>query len=106
MVVSITALVVTAWAALRRADTLESLSWAAVASLVTLPVTWFHYPAALIPFGIAALARTTGREPTVRRRTAGLIVAALVTAVVAIAATPLIWVGVALLVTAVRSSRD
>ena len=44
----------------RRSDPLESFAWAAVASLATLPVTWYHYPSALLPIAIAALAAGTG----------------------------------------------
>ena len=32
------------------------LTIAAVASLVILPITWYHYPVALMPFAIAAVA--------------------------------------------------
>jgi hypothetical protein len=63
--VAVAAIAVTAWSAWSRRDPVESLAWAAVASLVTLPVTWYHYPAALIPFAIAALARLPGVGPWV-----------------------------------------
>ena len=68
LVVLAAALVVTIVAALRVDDPLESLAWGAAASFVVLPVTWFHHFAALIPFGIAALARATVAAPEVRRR--------------------------------------
>ena len=38
-------------------DRLLGLTIAAVASLVILPITWYHYPVVLMPFGIAAVAR-------------------------------------------------
>jgi len=37
------------------ADPLESFGWAIVASLVVLPVTWYHYPVALMPIALAGL---------------------------------------------------
>jgi len=38
-------------------DPLESFGWAIVASLVVLPVTWYHYPVALMPIALAAWTR-------------------------------------------------
>ena len=61
--------------AARDRDVVESFAIAAVASLVTLPVTWYHYPAALMPVAIAAIlrardaARPADRAP--RRRGGG-----------------------------------
>jgi Glycosyltransferase family 87 len=103
-VVSIGAVALTAWAALRRSDPVESLAWAAAASLVTLPVTWFHYPVALIPFGVAAVARATAAPAQVRQRTRLLVAAAVAVSVVAIGFAPLVWVAVALVLVAVRLS--
>jgi hypothetical protein len=57
-----TALVVAIMAALVVEDPLESLLWAAFASFVPLPVTWFHHFAVLFPFGLAAV---SGRAPGV-----------------------------------------
>jgi hypothetical protein len=102
--VSLAALGLTAWAALRRVDPLESFAWAAVASLVTLPVTWFHYPAALIPFGVAAVARSSTGSTLTRRRTGLLVAAAVAVSIVAVGFAPLAWVSVALVVAAVRVS--
>jgi glycosyl transferase family 87 len=102
--VSLAALGLTAWAAVRRSDPVESLAWAAVASLVTLPVTWFHYPAALIPFAVAAVARSNGGSPVVRRRTRLLVASAIGASVVALALGPLVWLAVGLVVVAVRVS--
>jgi glycosyl transferase family 87 len=103
--VSLAALGLTAWAAIRRSDPVESLAWAAVASLVTLPVTWFHYPAALIPFAVAAVARSSAGSAAVKRRTRLLVAAAVAVSVVAIGLAPLVWLGVGLVVVAVRVSR-
>jgi hypothetical protein len=103
--VSFGALALTAWAALRRSDPVESLALAAVASLVTLPVTWFHYPVALIPFGVAAVVRGRGGSAVTRRRTGLLVAAAVAVSIVAIGFAPLVWLAVALVVVAVRLSR-
>ena len=61
LAVAIGAVAITAWSAWRHRDPVQSLGWAALASLVTLPVTWYHYPAALLPFAIAALVRRPRR---------------------------------------------
>jgi hypothetical protein len=103
--VSLGAIALTAWAALRRSDPVESLALAAVASLVTLPVTWFHYPVALIPFAVAAVARSQAAPAAIRRRTRLLIAAAVGVTVVAIGFAPLVWLAVALVLVAVRLSR-
>ena len=89
-------------AARRGGDPVERLGWAAAASLATLPVTWFHYPSAMIPFGLAALFR--GRGTPVSGRVRMLIAAALVVAAVAIAFLPLIWVAIGLVLAASRLS--
>ena len=96
---ALAATVVVAWS---RRDAVESLAWAAAASLVILPVTWFHYPAAMIPFAIAAVLRARGSA--VATQVSGLVAGALVVSVVAIAALPLIWVAVGLVIAAVRAS--
>ena len=67
-VVVVGALLVAVIAALAVDDPLESLLWATFASLVVLPVTWFHHFAVLLPFGVAALARGWGNGPKTRRR--------------------------------------
>lgn len=103
--VSLGAIALTAWAALRRSDPVESLAWAAAASLVTLPVTWFHYPVVLIPFGIAALVRAQGGSAATQRRTRLVIVGAVAVAILAIGFVPLLWVAVALVLAAVTLSR-
>jgi Glycosyltransferase family 87 len=101
LLVGAAALVVTAGAAWRRQDTLESFAWATAASLVTLPVTWYHYPSALIPIAIAAGLRARGRDS---RPVWWLLVAAGVLAAVAIAALSLLYVAMGLVIAAVRRS--
>ena len=49
-------------------DPVESLLWATFASIVPLPVTWFHHFGVLLPFGVAALARGWSAGPRTRRR--------------------------------------
>jgi hypothetical protein len=102
IVVSLGVVAVTLVAARRGGDPVEHLGWAAAASLATLPVTWFHYPSAMIPFGLAALFR--GRGTPAARRIRILIAAALVVAAVAIAFLPLIWVAIGLVLAASRTS--
>lgn len=78
-------------------DPLASLSVAIVASMVVLPITWYHYPVALIPVGIVlAVARPTARP---------LILVAVAIADLAISFGPLLWVAVAVLLVAVRDGR-
>ncbi len=102
IVVSLGVLVVTIVAARRGGDPVERLGWAAAASLATLPVTWFHYPSAMIPFGLAALLRS--HDGPAATRVGRLIAAALIVAAVAIAFLPLIWVAIGLVLVAVRLS--
>ena len=73
-------------------DPVASLSIAAAAILVVLPVTWFHYAAALIPFAIAAGVRAM---PRLWSWPAMLVVSSVVISVISIAAPPLIWAAVA-----------
>jgi alpha-1,2-mannosyltransferase len=80
----------TAWAAWRRRDPLESLALAALASLVMLPVTWIHYPAALLPFVLVALARDRSADRV------GWVALAIGCAAASILLTPLLWVAVAI----------
>lgn len=100
--VGVLALAVTGAAAWWRADPLESFAWAAVASLATLPVTWYHYPSALIPVAIAALLRAPAGQ---RSHTRAFVLAAGVTGAVAIAALPLLWLAAGLLIAATMVSR-
>src|SRR5204862_7029998 len=59
-------------AAWRVPDRVASLAIAATGSLVVLPVTWFHYPAPLIPFATVAVLRARG---TTRESRTNLLVA-------------------------------
>ncbi|HEY3188692.1 MAG TPA: glycosyltransferase family 87 protein [Solirubrobacteraceae bacterium] len=104
LAVSLAALAITALVALRWRDQLESLTWAAIASLVVLPVTWFHYPAALIPFGVAAVARAEVGDPSRRTPVRLLAAASVAVSVIAVGAAALVWIAVALLVAAVHVS--
>jgi Glycosyltransferase family 87 len=99
------ALVMTVVAAIRLADPVESLAWAAAASLVVLPVTWYHYPSALIPFAIAALLRSRAPAPAIAQRVSLTVGAAAVVAAIAIAWLPLLYVAIGLVLAAVRMSR-
>lgn len=102
LVVGIAAMAITILAAWRRRDPLESFAWAAAASLFTLPVTWYHYPSALIPVALAALLRApVGRRARVRL----LVLAAGVAAAVALLALPLLWVAVGLVIAAAATSK-
>jgi hypothetical protein len=100
--VGLLAVAITIWAAWRRGDAIEGFAWATAASLGTLPVTWYHYPSALIPIAIAAWLRA---DQASLGRVRLSIVAAMVVGAVAIAALPLLWVAIGLVILAVRLSR-
>jgi hypothetical protein len=97
------AIVITLLAASRCRDPLEGLAWAVTASLVVLPLTWFHYPVVLLPFVLAALARRnqSPRPGLVIR----LAVVAFAVAAAGLDASILVWVAVAFALAAVRTSR-
>jgi len=101
--VTIVALVATVAVALRVREPAESLAWAVALSLIVLPVTWYHYPSALIPFAIAALLRSR-QGGQVASRVRWTIAAAALVAAVAIAWLPLIYVAIGLVLVAVRIS--
>jgi alpha-1,2-mannosyltransferase len=90
VVVAIGAVAATAWTAWARPDALGSFAVAAVASLVILPVTWFHYPAALIPFVAVGLVQDHRGERV------GQLVLVIACSAAAILLTPLFWLAVAL----------
>lgn len=73
-------------------DRLTGIAIAGIASLVILPVTWYHYPAALIPFAVAAVVRARGTVAA--RRTTTLIAASAVIATLSIAWVPGLWLAV------------
>jgi hypothetical protein len=100
--VGVLALAITIWAAWKRGDPVERFAWAAAASLGTLPVTWYHYPSALIPIAIAAWLRA---DQASLGRVRASIVAAMVVGAVAIVALALLWVAIGLVILAVRLSR-
>ena len=97
VVVALLAVAVSAGAGARVRDPLASVGIAIAASLVVLPVTWYHYPVALIPVGIALVLRVPARRAHVA---IGVVVADL-----AIACTPLLWASVALVVAALHTRR-
>jgi hypothetical protein len=76
-----------------------SLAIAAVLSLIVLPITWFHYPVALVPFAIAACVTAYGTPAA--SRVGWLVVGAIVVAGVAVAGPVIVWGAVALVVAAV-----
>lgn len=102
VVTTLAALALSAWAGWTRDDPLEGIAWAVVASLATLPVTWYHYPAACLPLAIAALLRARGTPAF--RSTLGFVAAAGVVAALALVVLPVLWVAVGLLIVAVRRS--
>ena len=100
--VTLVALTITVIAAWRLRDPIESLAWAAAASLVILPVTWYHYPSALIPFAAAALFRS----PRPRRATVdSLVITAAIVAAMATLWLPLVYLAIGLILVATRVSR-
>lgn len=101
VIVGLTAVLVTVWAAWRHSDPVESFAWATAASLATLPVTWYHYPSALLPIAVAAMLRASGPD---MRRVSILVTAGAVIAAVALVWLPLLWVAIGLIVAAARAS--
>ena len=104
LVVLVVALGTAIVAALVVEDPLESLLWGAFASLVPLPVTWFHHFAALFPFGVAAVARSWAGDTRARRWVLGLMGLAIVIGVIGFGLA-VAWLFVPVLVVAARVSR-
>jgi hypothetical protein len=104
LLVGIVAVGLTVWAAWRRSDPIESFAWAAVASLSTLPVTWYHYLGALIPIAIAVILRSLNTRSA--RATQRLVLGAGVVGGLAIAWLPLIWLAAAMVIAAARTSAE
>jgi hypothetical protein len=100
LVAAVLAITLAAW---RVRDPLESLAIAATASLFVLPISWVHYPAVLIPFGIAAVIRVT--DTRAKRRIATILAVALVVGAVAILWLPLLWVAIGLALAAIHLGR-
>jgi alpha-1,2-mannosyltransferase len=101
ILVSIVAVAAIVWAAWKRPEPVESLAIAATATLALLPVTWIHYPAALIPFAVAALLRSDG-PPAMRTRS--LIGGAVVVAGASLVWLPLLWLAILLALAGVHAS--
>jgi Glycosyltransferase family 87 len=89
-VIVVAIVLVTILAAMRVRDPLTGFALVTAASLATLPVTWYHYPAAMLPVAIALAIR----YPQSR------VWLALVVVVVdvAIAYPPVVWLAVAMVV--------
>jgi hypothetical protein len=97
VVVAVAAALAAALAAWRIKEPIASLSVAFAASLVVLPVTWYHYQVALVPIGLALAITRPWTRPWVA--------AAIGVAGVAVASSALVWVAVGmLLVAALRGS--
>lgn len=103
-VVVVAALGIAVVSALAVEDTLESLLWGAFASLIVLPVTWFHHFGMLVPFGVAALARGWDGRPASRRTMVVLTVAGFLVAGLGFARVTA-WLLVPIAVALVRVSR-
>ena len=100
--VTLAALLATVAAGRLLEDPVASFGVATIASLVALPVTWFHYPVALLPVAIVAASRA---KPEARRVTHGALVAAVVAAGLSIVAPIAVWVAVVFVMIAVHVSR-
>jgi hypothetical protein len=98
------ALTVAVVAALVLDDPLESLLWATFASLVPLPVTWFHHFAVLFPFGVAAVGRAWATDARTRRAVLGSLGLALLIGILGFG-TAIAWLFVPVFAAAVRLSR-
>jgi len=83
-------------------DPVLSIGLATTASLVALPVTWVHYPVALIPVAIAAAARSRAGDGQL---VGGLVGAAIVVAAFAVLVPVVIWIAVAIVLAAAYASR-
>jgi hypothetical protein len=97
--VAIAAIVLTVAVAWRIRSAVSSLAVAAILSLVLSPITWFHYPVALLPF--AAWAWVVVRHGNGHVTVAALLAGAIVLAAAAIVAPVVVWVAVALVLVAV-----
>ncbi len=98
-IVALLAIVATAVVAWRVRSVAVSLAVATILSLILSPITWFHYPVALLPF--AAWAWIAVRHGNGRGAVAGLLAGAVVLAGAAIAAPVAVWLAVALVLVAV-----
>lgn len=102
VLVALAAVVAVLAAARHIHDDLQSVTVAIVASMVFLPVTWYHYPVALIPSALAIWMRSRG---TARSRQISLaLVAAWVLADVSIVLPVGLWLAVGVFLWAVSVS--
>lgn len=100
--VALAAVLASLWAGWAVRDRLLGIAVAGMASLVLLPVTWYHYPTALIPFAIAAVVRARGTAAA--QRTTALIAAAALVATLSIAWIPGLWLAIGLGLAGVAAS--
>lgn len=100
--VALAAVAASLWAGWAVRDRLTGIAIAGIGSLVILPVTWYHYPAALIPFGVAAVVRARGTAAATR--TTALVAAAAALATLSIAWLPALWLAVGLGLAGVAAS--
>ena len=63
LVILFIVLAVTVLAAWRVPDRVTSFALVSAASLAALPVTWYHYPAAMLPVAIALAVRSPASRP-------------------------------------------
>jgi hypothetical protein len=78
------------------------MALAATASLVLSPITWFHYPVALLPFAAWAwIAVRDIADARLRRTIIALLGGAIVVAGAAIAAPVAVWLAVGLALAAI-----
>jgi hypothetical protein len=97
--VALAAILLTAVVAWRIRSEASSLAVASILSLVLSPITWFHYPVALLPF--AAWAWIVVRQGNGRGTVAGLLAGAAILVAAAIVAPVVVWLAVALVLVAV-----
>jgi hypothetical protein len=97
--VALVAILATAAVAWRVRSGASSLAVAAILSLILSPITWFHYPVALLPFG--AWAWVVVRHGNGRAAVAALLGGAIVLAGAAIVAPVVVWLAVGLVLVAV-----
>lgn len=82
-------------------DPVASLAVATTAALVVTPITWFHYPVALIPFAVVAWVRVREHPPNAGRVALFLVVAAVVGGASVLAPVD-VWVAVVFVLAAIR----
>lgn len=98
---SVLAIAAAAWF---RDDPVESLAIAATATLYLLPISWIHYPAALLPFVVAAVLRAHGGDRRAIRSVWAFAALAILAGAASIAWRPSLWLAVAFALLAIRAS--